>query len=238
MEVFMSESHKKLGEVGWDEIDVATQGEGGKSNDSIFLNMGKEGNYKIRVVSRPYQYYCHWIETKSGKRRKVNATLDGTDPICLQENKGPQLKWLLKVLYRDPQKGTQLKVLDAGTQIMAQIQRLHKDKENFGNVSKYDIILTRGPKNARPLYTVQATGSEKFAQPMTAEEVQMVKDSGNPDSKGCFVNIEKMCEPWSAQRIMSVINEEDPSKAKDKASIEEPLLDDQSDDKDFLDLDV
>jgi hypothetical protein len=233
---------KKLGEVGWDEIDVKESGKGNGNGESIFLNMKEEGKYKMRVVSKPYQYYCHWIKTKSGKSRKVNATLDGTDPVCLKENKGPQLKWLLKVLFRDPVKKTaSLKILDAGSQIMAQIKTLHEDKENFGNITKYDIIITKGPKNSKsPTYVVQPLGSEKNPQPFTAEEIKMVKDSANKEDKEHFVDIEKLCQPWTAERIMNIINEVDPAKAKEGVK---PLVEEQQDllseddEKDFLDLD-
>jgi len=235
-----NDNQGKLGEVGpigWDDIEVKTKNGGGGNGESLFLNMKQEGKYRMRVVSKPYQYYCHWVKTKSNKARKVNATLDGTDPVCIQENKGPQLKWLIKVLFRDPEKKTTvLKILDAGSQIMAQIKSLHEDKENFGDITKYDIIITKGPKNSKqPTYLVQALGSEKNPQSFTSEEVKMVKESSNSQSDK-FVDVEKMCQPWTAERILAVINEESPEKPQSSPKEETSFLSEE-DEKNFLDLD-
>ena len=234
---------KKLGEVGWDEVEVKQAGGSGNGNgESIFLNMKEEGKYRMRIVSKPYQYYCHWVKTKSGKNRKVNATLDGTDPVCLKENKGPQLKWLIKVLFRDPvKKTTSLKILDAGSQVMAQIKTLHEDKENFGNISKYDVLIIKGPKNSKsPTYTVQALGSEKSPQALTPDEIKSVKDSANKDTEH-FIDVEKLCQPWTAERIMNIINEVDTKKAPENipsvSKEESQDLLSEDDEKDFLDLD-
>lgn len=232
----MSDEGRKLGEVSWDDVDVKTKGNTPGNGESIFLNMSKEGEYEMRVVSKPYQYYCHWVETKSKKRRKVNATLDGTDPVCIAENKGPQLKWLILVLYRDSEKGSVVRVLDAGSQIMSQIKRLHEDKKRFGNISKYDIVITRGPKTQRPLYTVQALGSERNPTPLTDEEKKMVLAARDSESDS-YIDIEKMCQPWTAERILAVINEEDPSKPAPKPAQDDNLLSEE-DEKDFLDLDI
>jgi hypothetical protein len=234
---------KKLGEVSWDEVEVKQgNGSGSGNGESIFLNMKEEGKYRMRIASKPHQYYCHWVKTKSGKNRKVNATLDGTDPVCLKENKGPQLKWLFKVLFRDPvKKTTSLKILDAGSQVMAQIKTLHEDKENFGNISKYDILVIKGPKNSKsPTYTVQALGSEKAPQALTPEEIKMVKDSA-VEGNETFIDMKKFCQSWTAERIMNIINEVDTKKAPEAAATQpvaeeedQNLLDNE---KDFLDLD-
>lgn len=229
----------KVGEIGWDDLDVKQSS--GEQRESAFLNMSKQGDYEMRIVSKPHQYYCHWVETKSGKRRKVNATMDGSDPICLEQNKHPQLKWLVKVLFRDPERPGEpiVKVLDAGSQIMGQIKRLHEDKKRFGNVSKYDIVINRGPKDARPLYTVQALGSERNPTPLTPDEKQAVLASSDPESDK-FINIAKMCEPWTAERILAVINEEDPNRPKTATSAtqEDSLFAADEDDEDFIDLDI
>ena len=135
--------------------------------------------------------------------------MDGNDPVCLDTGKGPDRKWLIKVLYRDADKGTVLRILDAGPQIMGQVKRLHEDTENFGDVSKYDVIIVRGPKDSRPLYTVQATGTADHPQPLSQEEIQLVKDSSDPQSDN-FIDVDKMCEPWTAERIQAVLDGEDP----------------------------
>lgn len=205
----MSDNQSKVGELSWTEVKPS---EASGSRESIFLNMREEGRYKMRIVSTPFQYYCHWIEDANKKRRKVNATLDGNDPVCLRTGKGPQLKWLIKVLYRDPDAGTVLRLLDAGPQIMGQIKTLHEDTENFGDVSKYDIIIVKNPKEQRPLYSVQAVGSANHPQELSKEEVQAVTDSGDPQSD-TFIDVERLCQPWSAERIQAILEGVDPREA-------------------------
>lgn len=231
----------KVGELSWTEVKPNETG----PRESVFLNMREEGKYKMRIASKPFQYYCHWVEDKNGKRRKVNATLDGNDPVCISTGKGPQLKWLIKVLFRNPDGDTQLKILDAGSQIMGQIKRLHEDVETFGDVSKYDIVIVKGPKGANPLYTVQATGTAQHPQPLTKEEIQMVKDSADPQSDG-YIDVDRMCEAWTAERIQAVLDGKDPREAAQVGSgtvqkqtkEETNLLNDDEDEEDFLDLEL
>jgi hypothetical protein len=241
----MNTINTKVGEVGWEDVETPkNDGSARPKSGGLFLNMKDAGDYKIRIVSKPHQYYCHWIEIDlpGGKkqRKKVNATLDGNDPICIDQGKGPQMKWLFKVLYRDPKEGTTLRLLDAGPQIVAQIKKLHNNKENFGNVSKYDIIISKGAKGANPLYTIQATGNEKNAQNLTQDELKLVRESSDKTSDK-FVDIEKMCKPWTAQQILDAMSGK---KSEDKtvvsttvsASTEDDLFQDPGSDADFIDL--
>jgi len=241
----MNAINTKVGEVGWEDVEMPkNDGTGRPKSGGLFLNMKDPGNYKIRIVSKPHQYYCHWVEIDlpGGKkqRKKVNATLDGNDPICIDQGKGPQIKWLFKVLFRDPKEGTVLRLLDAGPQIVAQIKKLHNDKENFGTVSKYDIIISKGAKGANPLYTIQATGNEKSPQPLTQDELKLVKESSDKNSDK-FVDVEKMCKPWTAQQILDAMSGK---KSDDKAAVPatagvssgDNLFEDPGNDADFIEL--
>jgi hypothetical protein len=233
----MNTQNTKVGEVGWEETDMPKNDGTGRKTGSIFLNMKDPGQYKMRIVSKPNQYYCHWVETPDGQRRKVNATLDGNDPICIEMGKGPQVKWYIKVLYRDPKEGTVLRLLDAGPQIVAQIKKLHNDKANFGNVGKYDVIVLKGPKGANPLYMVQATGNEKQPQPLSNAEVQLVKDSSDPKSPN-FIDLEKMCRPWTADEILAVVQGKKSKDETQAPTTTQELAENKNelDDADFLNL--
>ena len=99
----------KTGEVDWDSTDVQVQ-KGGLNGEGLFLNMKDPGDYSVRVISKPYQYYAHWVKDAEGKNRKVNCTLENC-PICVDENKGPQARWLLLVLHRNPDQGNEVKIL-------------------------------------------------------------------------------------------------------------------------------
>ena len=236
----MSGKQSQTGEISWSSVETSE-----KRGDSVFLNMRDEGKYKMRIVSRPYQYYCHWVEDVNNKRRKVNATLDGNDPVCIKSGKPPQLKWLIKVLYRDPNVGTVLRILDAGPQIMGQIKTFHEDTEDFGDVSKYDIIIVKNPKEQRPLYSVQATGQAAHPQALSKEELQSVTDSGDPQSDN-FIDVDKMCQPWPKVRIQAILDGMDPREAAllvpdaPTASTDTSTTETSSDDDDnsFMDLEL
>jgi hypothetical protein len=192
---------KKTGEVEWDDVNCKN-GE----RKSIFLSMKEPGNYQVRIVSKPYQYFCHWIDMEDGSRRKVNCLDDGAHdgkcPVCVSTGKGPQFKWLLKVLFRTPQ-GSVLRLLDAGAQILGQIRDLHKDPE-FGSVAKYDIKIIRGQRNANPLYRVLPLGSAKDPKPLTEEEKKIVKDSSEVGSES-YVDMVKFCQPSTLEQINEVL---------------------------------
>jgi len=222
----------QTGEVSFDDIPDSS---GGQNRSGSYLNMKESGDYKIRVTSKPFQYYCHWVETADGRRRKVNATCDATDPIIAQ-GKGPQKKWLIKVIHLNDESGSpQMKILDAGSQILSQIKQLHKDKENFGNVSKYDLIITKGAKGANPLYTVKPTGSEKNSRPLIKEEKEMIKASSDKDSDS-FIDLSKLTTPWTADRINEVINGEDQKKEEEKSEDSSTDEFDFDKDDDFMEL--
>lgn len=219
----MSDVEGKIGEIDWDEAECS-----GSNRQSIFLNMRKPGNYTVRVVSKPHQYFCHWVEAADGSRRKINCTHDGNCPVCVDQGKGPQSKWLLKVLYRS-ENGTVLRVLDAGSQILGQIRDLHKNPK-FGNVSKYDIEIVRGDRNQNPLYRVLPLGTAAKGDPLTDDEKKLVKASGDSDSDS-FINMKDLCKPTSREKINEVLGIKNES-----TDDSEDFISSDEGDEDFLDL--
>ena len=74
-------SNLTFGEVNWDSADTSTPGQGGPRIP--FLVMKDPGSYQIRIVSKPFQYYHHWVNDISGAQKKVNCTADeSTCPVC------------------------------------------------------------------------------------------------------------------------------------------------------------
>lgn len=219
-----------VGEIDWGDVPDRASRSSGSSRRVPYLNMREAGDYKIRVISKPFQYYCHWVDGADGKRHKVNAAMQGNDPICLETGKAPQVKWLVKVLYQFEGK-SELRLLDAGPQIMQQIKALHEDEKNFGNVSKYDIIITKGKKGSTPLYTVKPTGNAMNPQDLTATQKQLVRDSSDPNSES-FVDIALLCRPWTTEQILGVIEgNRDGSDGSAETSSESTF-----DDEEFIDL--
>jgi len=216
-------THKgKIGEVDWEDADCDNS-----KRNSIFLNMRKPGTYEVRVVSKPHQYFCHWVEAADGSRRKINCTSDGNCPVCVDQGKGPQAKWLLKVIYRS-ENGPVLRILDAGQQILSQIRDLHRNPK-FGNVSKYDIQITRGERNQNPLYRVLPLGTAENGTPLTDEEKRMIKESSDPDSDN-YIDMKKLCQPSSREEINRILG------VKEEAGSAGEDFMESDGDEDFLDL--
>lgn len=226
-------SEHKTGEIEWNEIPEHTGGGGGR-NRIPYLKMKDPGEYRIRVVSKPHSYYCHWVDGPDGSRRKVNATLDGNDPIVLEMGKGPQNKWLVKVLFRNPEtKKTELALLDAGQQIISQIKQLH-ESPNYGPVHKYDVIIRKGKPKSNPLYTVNALMTPDGQKPLTDEEKKLVKESKDPQSTN-YVDVDALTRPWTAEEILAVI--EGTEKERDEDVTPDPdSKEDLFDDEEFIDL--
>lgn len=233
----MSDSNK-VGEIEWNDIPEGGPG-GGKGHKVPYLKMKDPGEYRVRVISKPFQYYCHWVDTPDGSRRKVNATMDGNDPIVLEEGKGPQCKWLVKVLFRNPEsKKTELAILDAGQQIVSQIKKLH-ESPNFGNVSKYDVVIQKGKPKSNPLYTVVPLMTDEGRRPLNDEEKKLFRESSDAQSDN-FVDIEALIRPWTADQILAVLEGKVGQKKEGAAADPGPTKEEKSTDlfgdEEFIDL--
>lgn len=197
-------SNFTFGEVNWDSADTSTPGQGGPRIP--FLVMKDPGSYQIRIVSKPFQYYHHWVNDISGAQKKVNCTADeSTCPVCKMGGKENRAKphWLFKVLDRteSTKEGKPVvKVLDCGNQILTAISDLNRDP-NWGKVSAYDITIKRGPKGRNPLYTVHPCPKTALTQ----AEIAAVKATDVVDGP-TFIDLPKIGKPWTPDRISGVIN--------------------------------
>ncbi len=216
----------KTGEVDWDSTDVQVQ-KGGLNGEGLFLNMKEAGDYSMRVISKPYQYYAHWVKDAEGKNRKVNCTLENC-PVCVDENKGPQARWLLLVLHRNVDKGNEVKILDCSTQIFGQLKAL-KNHEKWGDLRTYDVTVTRGRKGQNPLYNVNATPKED----LSADEKNLLKQYMKEDSDK-YIDLIGLCKPWSIDRLDQVLSGK--TEEKKSEAVGETVVNAASDDEDFFDL--
>lgn len=197
-------SNLTFGEVNWDNIDTGSANQGGPRIP--FLVMKDPGSYQIRIVSKPFQYYHHWVNDISGAQKKVNCTADeSTCPICKLGGKDNRAKphWLFKVVDRteSAKEGKPvIKVLDCGSQVLTAISDLNRDA-NWGKVSGYDITIKRGPKGRNPLYTVHPCPKTT----LTAAEISAIKATDIVEGP-TFIDLPKIGKPWSPERINGVIN--------------------------------
>lgn len=197
-------SNFTFGEVNWDSADTSTPGQGGPRIP--FLVMKDPGSYQIRIVSKPFQYYHHWVNDVSGAQKKVNCTADeSTCPVCRLGGKENRAKphWLFKVLDRtDSAKEGKpvVKVLDCGNQILTAISDLNRDV-NWGKVSAYDITIKRGPRGRNPLYTVHPCPKTALTQ----AEISAIKATEVVDGP-TFIDLPRIGKPWTPDKINGVIN--------------------------------
>lgn len=176
----MNEKYK-VGEVAWGDVSVET-------STGLFLTF-KEGENRIRIVSKPYSYMVHWIEDATGTNRRVNCAMEGC-PACADGN-NPRQKYMIRVIDRETD---EVKVVDAGVQIVGQLKALVDDPE-WGKLSDYDVKVIRGKKNTQPLYTVNPCPKKA----LTADEKAKIKEAiPNTD-------LAKLSTPSTAEEVKAVL---------------------------------
>jgi hypothetical protein len=151
-----------VGEVAWEDAST------GGNQQSDFMRLS-EGDNKGRVLSNPQQYAIHWVVDETGQNRKVNCAVHEC-PVCLrgQDTDRPTARWMIKFLNR---KEGRVQLLEIGSQVLQGIKELVKSSD-WGPVTEYDINIRRGPKNAKPLYTVMPLRHS----PLTNDEKQSLVD--------------------------------------------------------------
>jgi len=143
----------KYGELSdWNDADV----KGG--NDFMRL---QEGDNRVRVFTKPYQFYVCWVKDTTGANRKVKSAVKNC-PLVKRGEK-IQARWLLGVL--DRRAGGKAKILEISSQIMTGIRTLVNDPD-WGNPTGYDINIERGAPGKNPLYHVIS----KPHQPLSDED--------------------------------------------------------------------
>jgi hypothetical protein len=163
------------------------------------------GDHRVRIISKPYQYYARWIPDATGKDVKISCAFRDDCKVCRPRmgDKNPQMRWYCLVIDRDDKDEAhptgKIKILDMGPQIFAGIKSLNIDPD-WGDVKKYDVKIHRGPKGANPLYTLKPASKSGF----TAEEKTMALAALSEGSEG-YINLSKMCEPMSCDEVHKLI---------------------------------
>jgi hypothetical protein len=135
-----------FGEVDWNSTAGDSSG-GGKTQ---FMRL-EAGRNVFRVMGNPLQFYINWVEGPQGKK-KINSPVASPELLQRLDDAGFKRKarWIVKVLDRND---GQFKLLEIGPQIYNGIRQLVNDPD-WGKVTSYDLIVTRGKPGSQPLYSV------------------------------------------------------------------------------------
>lgn len=148
-----------FGQTSWDN---APSGGGGRDD---FLNINKDGQYTVRVLSDPFTYSVHWVEDQNKQIRKVNCAGRGC-LLCKEAAAGvpgaakAQVRYLLEVLSRDTNK---CHLIEFGPQVFNGIRALVGSK-HWGDPKTYDVLIDRN--KSRPpsgIYQVMPVGKTEIS---------------------------------------------------------------------------
>lgn len=200
----MPDPNYKVGETTWDEADVPTQGKFEKTAPLPILKMEYNKSYTIRIISKPYRYYAKWVVASTGKKVKILSSLTPDCPLCT-DNVQPKLGRYIKVIYRPENGKPEFRVLDCGSQIYSGVKKIQGISAFGKDVSKYDIVLSKGSKGQNPLYGVNALPPSA----MTEEDIAIARkynartidDKENPD----FIDLEVKCKPLPVEVIRKIL---------------------------------
>jgi hypothetical protein len=186
-----------FGEVDWNSS--AGSSGGGKTQ---FMRL-EAGRNVVRVMGNPLQFYINWVETPEGKR-KINSPVASPELLQRLEDAGFKRKprWIVKVLDRAD---GQFKLLEIGPQIYNGIRQLVNDPD-WGKVTSYDLIVTRGKPGSQPLYSVSPRPKSGL-------------DDGLKESFLAFndgLNLDRLIQPSDPEWVMEQLGWS--SKASSKSS--------------------
>jgi len=199
-------SDYKVGETTWDEADVPSQGKFEKTAPLPILKMENNKSYTIRIISKPYRYYAKWVVASTGKKVKILSSLTPDCPLCA-DGVQPKLGRYIKVLYRPEPEGTkpELRVLDCGSQIYSGVKKIQGISAYGKDVSKYDLVISKGSKGQNPLYGVNALPpqamSEVDIEVARKYNAKQLDGKDNPD----FIDLEVRCKPLSVEVIRKIL---------------------------------
>lgn len=185
-----SKPEYQSGAVEWDDdIDFSF-------NSTNYMQF-EDGKNEVRIVSKPYRHYVHWVITATGAKRKVNCAQDQC-PVCLSDdktNKAPKQRFLLQVIDR---RDGNVKLCDMGPEAFQQLQSLAQD-EKWGNLTTYDVNIKRVKKGKRVGYDVIPSPKT----PVTEEERALVKAAREG------IDFDKIIAPMTPEKIKAILRGED-----------------------------
>lgn len=129
----------------------------------------KHGENKIRIVSEAEVFGKHF------KNKKSTVCLGKEECDLCQEGDKPKPSWLMWVIDRTD---GNLKMLEAGYQIISQIQKMAQSSEyGFEDLPNYDIIIQKEGEALETEYTV--TPARKDTE-LTIEERKNISELKSP----------------------------------------------------------
>jgi len=169
-----------------------------------FLDMtGHNRTWKLRVISdEPLRYWCHFALDRNKKVVKVNCSLTKDCPVFVEKTKSycggeqAEARFYIKAIDRTDNK---VKVLDIGRQIINAIGNLVENPE-WGHCRGYDIILKKGSKDDRPLYTVAPSPHKD----LTAADLELIANSENPEHED-YIDIQSRIQPLPVEMISKIL---------------------------------
>lgn len=120
-----------------DGIDLPAGG-----GDSMFVNKFDQGQNRFRILNKPTVGYVWWPES-GGKPERVANTTDIPSGI------DAKYFWFIPVIIDDEVKLLEIKQKS----VMQQLLALEGNKE-WGDLTKYDVTVTRSGENLDTTYTV------------------------------------------------------------------------------------
>jgi hypothetical protein len=190
----MENNSKKSGKVGWDQPSYnGNNGETKKPNKDLFLKL-RDGNNTIRIVTDPFQYYCHKsikALNEQGFGTKINCSAEnGSCPLCDLGSR-PSPRYYIGVIDKAT---TRYQILDISWSVMSDV-KAYAQNPIWGALDKFDIVIRKDPNNPSKYYTVSANPHT----PLSPAE-QKVRDEGVDLNM-----LEEKCKPYTAERVEKIL---------------------------------
>lgn len=164
----------KFGMTSWDEVEISAQ-KGKRYGNDTFLKL-KEGDNRVRIITKPYQFLAHRFKAPKdpGFGVWIKSSLpNGKDPLADKGSK-PKMRWYLGVIDRYTQS---YKILEIGQTVFKSIQNLARD-EDWGDPTQYDINIEVDKNGgAAGYYRV----NPKPKKPLSAEDLEIKQNSVDLD---------------------------------------------------------
>jgi len=175
-----------FGEVDWNS--KAGDSSGGRTQ---FMRL-EGGRNVVRVMGNPLQFYINWVEGTEGKR-KINSPIAAPELLQRLDDAGFKRKarWIVKVLDRSD---SQFKLLEIGPQIYNGIRELVNDPD-WGKVTSYDLVITRGKPGSQPLYSVNPRPKSGIDESM--KEAFLAFNDG--------LNLDRLIQPSDPQYVLDLM---------------------------------
>lgn len=229
--------NRKVGKVAWSSPALNSNNSAEETKKLPFLDMkGWSKSWKGRVVSEdPLRYWCHFAVDKTGKKVKVNCTLDESCPVMVEKTKTPcgglqaEARYYIKFLDRADEK---IKVLDVGKQVVNAIGELIGNPD-YGHCRNYDITINKGKEKDNPLYKVVPARSNT---PLTEEEKQLIANTEDPDHED-FMDLEGRIQPLTGETVRKILGLAEPVPTSKKEGKVTPTSKTSAKDEEFDDID-